>query len=135
MVGTSVPTMHRYESGWDRFRLDTLRRLAGALGASLEVRLVPSSPCAPARRLRKADLVRLISGLFWDRKLRVSDLDDHGSWVLARVLMFGSGEQVAGARAYFGDKAIRQAVRRREVDPRTRNYWSLILEAECTPES
>ena len=41
LVGTSVPTMHRYESGWDRFELNTLRKIATGLGAALEVRLVP----------------------------------------------------------------------------------------------
>ena len=42
-VGTSAPTLHRYESGWDRFEVATLRRIAAALGASLQIRLVPAA--------------------------------------------------------------------------------------------
>ena len=44
---TSAPTLHRYENGWDRFELATLRKIATALGARLEVRLVPLDPTDP----------------------------------------------------------------------------------------
>ncbi len=47
LADTSAPTMHRYESGWDRFELNTLRKIAGALGATLEVRLIPR-PAPPS---------------------------------------------------------------------------------------
>jgi transcriptional regulator with XRE-family HTH domain len=36
---TSAPALHRYENGWDRFRIDTLRKVAGALGARLDSEL------------------------------------------------------------------------------------------------
>jgi hypothetical protein len=64
-----------------------------------------------------------------------SDLQDHRSWVLARVLMFGNDIHVMAARSYFGDGAIRAALRRREVDARTGNYWRLMLEETCTRRS
>jgi len=48
-AGTSAPALHRYENGWDRFRADTLRKVAGALGARLDVRLVPAARAAPPR--------------------------------------------------------------------------------------
>ena len=58
-AGTSAPSLHRYESGWDRFELATLRKIASALGARLEVRLVCEGRCAsvperigPRRRCR-----------------------------------------------------------------------------------
>jgi hypothetical protein len=57
--------MHRYETGWDRIELNTLRKIAAALGASIEVRLIPD----PKR----------------DRELEGADLDNHPDWVLARV--------------------------------------------------
>jgi transcriptional regulator with XRE-family HTH domain len=126
-AGTSAPALHRYENGWDRFRVDTLRKVADALGARLDVRLVPaararprSAPTAPA--LRKA-----LAPLFWDRDLRASDLTDHAGWVLERVLTAGGSEQVQAARAFFGDDALRRAAARRGVDRRTRHYWRLIL--------
>ena len=74
------------------------------------------------------ELARLIRPLFWDAELKVSDLTEHTSWILGRVLSFGSATTVAAVRAFFGDEAIRDAVRQRGVDVRTRNYWNLILD-------
>jgi transcriptional regulator with XRE-family HTH domain len=126
-VGTSAPALHRYENGWDRFRVDTLRKLAGALGARLDVRLVPGAR-APRRAAPTVKaLIKTLAPLFWDRDLRASDLAGHEGWVLERVLTAGSRPQVTAARAFFGDDAIRRAVARRGVDRRTRNYWGLIL--------
>jgi transcriptional regulator with XRE-family HTH domain len=78
-VGTSTPTLHRYESGWDRFELATLRRVARALGASLEIRLLPSGASAPRARPTTRDMVRLLRPLFCDKPLAASDLIDHRS--------------------------------------------------------
>ncbi|MHC5007348.1 MAG: helix-turn-helix domain-containing protein [Planctomycetota bacterium] len=123
---TSAPTLHRYENGWDRFELATLRKIATALGARLEVRLVPRTGKGNVgSRLPWKSLAKLLSPLFWDQDL--SDKQEHRDWVLGRVLVFGNGQQVAAARSYFGDEAIRRAVERRGVDARTRNYWKLIL--------
>lgn len=134
-VGTSTPALHRYESGWDRFGLATLRRVAHALGASLEIRLVPNGPSAPRSRPTTQDMVRLLRPLFWDKPLAVSDLIDHRAWVLARVLLFGDRTQVEAARWFFGDEAIVEALQRREVDGRTRAYWNVILDDEGASES
>lgn len=126
-AGTSAPTVHRYESGWERFELATLRRLAGALGAHLHVHLEPfrrnQSECKP----KKAHLHRSLKSLFWDRSLRQKDLDEYPEWVLRRVLMYGDREQVAASRRFFGDAAVRAAAAHREMDARTRNYWKVIL--------
>jgi len=134
-VGTSTPTLHRYESGWDRFEVATLRRLARALGASLEIRLLPSGPSEPRTRPTARDMVRLLRPLFWDKPLSASDLIDHRPWVLARVLLFGDRPQVEAARWFFGDEAIGEALQRREVDARTRAYWNVILDDADAPES
>ena len=125
-AGTSAPTVHRYESGWDRFEVATLRRLAAALDARLEIRLVPTRATAP-RRPARGDLVRDWAPLFWNHRLRIRDLDRHPTFVLERVLTSGTLEQVRAARAFFGDDAIRKAVARRGVDARTREYWRLVL--------
>lgn len=133
-AGTSTPTLHRYESGWDRFELATLRRIAHALGASLEVRLLPSGASSPRSRPAAIDVVRILRPLFWDKPLAASDLVEHRSWVLARVLVFGDKAQVEAARAYFGDEAIGEALQRREIDPRTRAYWDVVLGREYASE-
>lgn len=127
-VGTSGPTLHRYENGWDRFELETLRRIGTALDARLEIRLVPAaSRPGRARRPSGKALVKMLAPLFWDRELRESDLANHVGWLLARVLTAGNRAQVRAARAFFGDLSVRRAAERRGVDPRTRHYWRMIL--------
>ena len=127
-AGTSAPTLHRYENGWDRFELETLRRIGAALGARLEVRLIPAvQQPATARRPSSRALVRTLAPVFWDRPLRESDLTTYAGWILERVLTFGDHAQVRAARAFYGDNAVSSAVERRGVDPRTRRYWRLIL--------
>ncbi len=135
LAHTSAPTMHRYEGGWNRFELTTLRKIAVALDAALEVRLVPKPEPFPSVKPTPGELLALLAPLFWDRRLKRADLGKHRDWLLGRVLMFGSPGQVKAARSYYGDDAIRSAIRRREIDPRTRNYWELILEERCTPRS
>jgi transcriptional regulator with XRE-family HTH domain len=126
-VGTSAPALHRYENGWDRFRVDTLRKVAGALGARLEVRLVPAARARPRATPTRQALLTTVAPLFWDRDLRAADLAGYAGWVLERVLTAGSLEQVRAARAFFGDDALRRCLARRGMDRRTRQYWGLIL--------
>ena len=103
------------------------RAVIKALGASLEVRLVDrASPTTP---ISAAALVERLTPLFWDARLSVELLDVHPEWVLGRVLTLGEPAHVAAARQFFGDDAIRRAIRRRDVDARTRNYWKVLLEA------
>ena len=130
-AGTSAPTLHRYESGWERFELATLRRLAAALGVSLNVSLGPARRERPEPTASRAQLARLLRALFWDRPLKPQDIDDYPHWVLRRVLMYGNRRQVEASRRFYGDDAIRAAVAHRETDERTRNYWSLILGSEA----
>jgi len=125
---TSAPALHRYENGWDRFAVDTLRRIAAALGARLDIRLVGGLQSSPVERPRSArSLAKLLAPLFWDRDLSGEDLERHRDWALGRVLTLGNREQVAATRRHYGDAAIRRATKRRGIDPRTRNYWRLLL--------
>jgi transcriptional regulator with XRE-family HTH domain len=134
-AGTSAPALHRYEAGWDRFEIATLRRIAAALGARLEIRLRRSNPHQPVTRPGEKQLLRLLAPLFWDRRLSAPDLTLHPRWVLGRVLMYGNLEQVSAARRFYGDEAIHDALAQRGLDDRTRNYWSVILKDSHAPES
>ncbi|MCJ7626899.1 MAG: helix-turn-helix domain-containing protein [Longimicrobiales bacterium] len=135
LAGTSAPAIHRYENGWDRFEVKTLRKIASALGATLAVRLIPVSERRWSGPSDQSELLALLAPLFWDHQLEAVDLERHRSWVIGRVLMFGGSSQVRAAKNAFGEGAIKEAIQRREIDPRTRNYWNLILEGECAPKS
>jgi transcriptional regulator with XRE-family HTH domain len=126
-AGTSAPALHRYETGWDRFEIATLRRIAAALGARLEIRLKPEDVRRPFTKPSDRQLARLLAPLFWDRKLIPADLREYPRWVLGRVLMYGNMDQVRAARRFFGDAAIREAISQRGIDRRTRNYWTIML--------
>ena len=126
-AGTSAPTLHRYESGWDRFQVATLRRISRALGARLEIRMVPRRKSRPRRPLDEDGLAEILAPLFWDKPLAREDLERYPLWVLGRALTFGGRDQVAAARHFYGDEMIRRAIAQRTVDPRTRNYWQLML--------
>ncbi len=126
-AGTSTPALHRYESGWDRFQVETLRKIASALGASLEIRLVKEST-RQRKEPRSAKLLLLLENLFWDKKLEPADLDSFPHWIMCRVLMFGNLKQVGLARGHFGDRLLKEAVASRAIDRKTRNFWTLMLE-------
>ena len=131
-AGTSAPTIHRYEGGWDCFQLATLRKIGTALGVRVEVRLVDSAePRRVSGSRSPRQVMRTLAPLFWDRDLAEGDLQRFPEWVLERVLVFGGRREVKVAREYFGDVAIRRTLKRRGVDERTRNYWKLVLEEEC----
>lgn len=129
-AGTSAPTIHRYEGGWDRFELGTLRKIAAALEARLLVQLVPIETTAHDPVSSDRELVELLSPLFWDKPLTASDLAQYPSWVLRRVLTSGNRAQAAAVRARYGDDAILAAARHRSVDARTQRYWELMLRKE-----
>lgn len=125
-AGTSASALHRYEAGWDRFEVATLRRIATALGAHLDVRLI-AGELPETEKPDATSLVDKIGPLFWDKRLTDDDLQSFPLWVLGRVLAFGNADQVRSARSHFGDALIRDAVRQRGTDARTRTYWNLML--------
>lgn len=134
-AGTSAPTLHRYETGWDRFEIATLRRIAAALGAHLEVRLVADDTRQVIVRPGKRELLKLLTPLFWDKRLTSADLTEHARWVLVRVLMYGNLDQMRAMRRFYGDDLIRDAIAQRGIDSRTRGYWDTILGPANASES
>jgi len=127
-IGTSESAVHRYESGWDRFEIRTLRRLAEALDATLEIRLEKRSDADDPRDAR--DLSRRLAPLFWDVDLQPHHLRDNPDWVLRRVLEFGDLDQNRWVRRYFGDDAIARAAQHRSMSPRVRRFWEVVLQGK-----
>lgn len=133
-ANTSVATLSRYENGWQRFELYTLRKLATALGCRLRVDLEPMDTSCPEGR--RASGMRELKRLFWDRGLQDRDLDEYPLWVLERVLEYGSLEDVRFLVARMGRKRFLEAVARVPFQSaKTEGFWRLLLQREgvtCT---
>ena len=133
---TSPATLSRYESGWTRFEVYTLRKLATALGCRLVVRLEPIT--REPKEASPAEVVRRLGRLFWDQDLAVRHLEDHPSWVVQRVLEYGDLDDVALLVRWMGRVSfLRHIAELRFETERTRVFWRQILDREgvqCTSE-
>lgn len=133
-VNTSAATLSRYENGWRRFELHTLRKLATALGCRLVVDLQPIRPPSPLAG--RASSIRKLRRLFWDRRFRERDLDEYPLWVLERVLEYGSLEDLRFLIEQMGRGRFLEGVAQvRFQSAKTENFWKLILQREglsCT---
>ncbi|MCU0303569.1 MAG: helix-turn-helix transcriptional regulator [Thermoanaerobaculales bacterium] len=131
---TSVPTVSRYEGGWSRFEVSTLRRIATALRCELVVELVPK----PARSAapNPTEVVERLGRLFWDVRLTEAHLAENTVWVVERVLELGALDDVRMLIAHLGRPAfLRCAAEARLASPRARAFWDRVLEGEgvtCT---
>ncbi len=131
-AGTSAPTMHRYEGGWDGYSFSTLRNIAEALDADLEIRFLPRKQTqghwlTSHRRPISRHLLEKVQNLFWDRKLTEEDLGTHPVWVLKRILMEGNLEQIQMAVAYYGLERVAEVLKGKGIDARTQSFWKLVL--------
>ena len=84
-VNTSPATLSRYENGWSRFEVSTLRKLATALDCDLVVTLQPRPRWV--EQPTAENVVQQIGRLFWDQVLTTDHLEKHPLWVVERVLV------------------------------------------------
>ena len=133
-AGTSPATLSRYENGWTRFEVYTLRKLATALGCELVVKLEPKE--RPSVQLRKTDVVEKLRRLFWDQRLTVRHLEENSLWVVERVLEYGHLDDVHALIGILGREVfLRHVSEARFSSDRTRGFWHQILAREgmtCT---
>jgi len=133
-VNTSAAAISRYENGWQRFEVCTLRKLATALECRLRVELEPLEAVRPGDKA--AGGLRSLRRLFWDRRLRARDLRDYPLWVIERVLDYGSLEDVRFLAGRVGrEKLLEAAAQARFSSAKTENFWKSILQREdvaCT---
>jgi transcriptional regulator with XRE-family HTH domain len=133
-VGTSTATLCRYEKGWERFGLNTLRKLAVALDCEVSVNLTPRSK--PTTKPQSARTVRQLRRLFWDRRLQEKDLTAHPVWVVERVLEYGQLADVHLLMQVLGHERFMECVSQARFGcRRTAGFWQSILAQEgrsCT---
>ncbi len=135
-AGTSAATLSRYEHAWTRFETYTLRKLATALGCELRIELLPKETKRLPKVHGRTEARTRLGRLFWDHPLSDTDFEKHPVWLVERVLEYGNLEDIQVLREVMGKKAFLQAAAAaHRISPRTRNFWSQILELEgvsCT---
>lgn len=132
-AGTSVTALCRYEKGWARFEVSTLRKLAASLGCRVKIELVPVAQAAGANL---GDGVRRLRRLFWDRRLSVGDLERHPRWVVGRIVEYGDIADVRFLAGIIGVKRFLQLTDSVRFSSRkAARFWQLIRTMEgiaCT---
>ncbi len=136
-AGTSTATISRYESGWDRFEVYTLQKLASALECRLGVSLLPLTESTS--KPQAEEVLRQLERLFWDVQLSVDHLDEYPTWVVGRVLEYGAMEDVHLLVRHLGRDNFLQTVSNvRFSTRRAEHFWEQILHREgmeCTRKS
>lgn len=134
---TSAATLSRYENGWQRFELYTLRKMATALGCRLEIDLVPAE--REKGSPEKDIVIDTLKRLFWDRPLDTALLDAYPTWVTKRVLEFGTLNDVRLLISYLGRKRFLDITAQIGFScAKTAVFWKHMLEKEnraCTKKS
>ncbi len=126
---TSPASVLRYETGWHRFELYTLQKLASALDCRLAVGLQPLA--SPGPKQSREEAARRLRRLFWDKPLASSDIQDHPLWVVRRVLEYGGLSDVQALVLLFGGSALlRLAACLRFSSPKTASFWKAMLAQE-----
>ncbi|MFO7871524.1 MAG: helix-turn-helix transcriptional regulator [Kiritimatiellia bacterium] len=130
-MDTSVATVSRYENGWQRFEIYTLRKLASALGCRLRVSMVPEKP---QTAVSEPTGLRRLKRLFWDRPLRKSDLKRYPLWVVERVIEYGQMSDIHFLMRYMERRTFLEYVSRaRFASRRTEKFWKKMLAKEGIP--
>lgn len=131
-VGTSVPTISRYENYWKRFELYTLDKLATALGCRLRIELEPVDGGRYTDDRRGA--IARLGRLFWDRELLVSDFEEYPRWVIKRVLEYGAWDDVQEIFRIYGKKKLLDNIAAINFGSvRTSIFWKAMLKQEGRP--
>jgi transcriptional regulator with XRE-family HTH domain len=136
-VRTSAATISRYESGWHRFELYTLQKLASALGCRLRVELEPIKRSTSA--IASKTPTERIRRLFWDKPLEEADFLRYPRWVVQRVLEFGYMADVQALIGRMGkDRFLQEVATVRFGTEKAQAFWRMMLEREgmrCIRES
>jgi hypothetical protein len=87
-------------------------------------------------RVSRAERVKKLGRLFWDRPLGIVDLKRYPQWVVARVLDHGTLDDIALLVELWGrQRFLQEVARARFSSPKTECFWRGILEregVECT---
>ncbi len=133
LADTSPATLSRYENGWTRFEVSTLRKLAMALGCRLSIEFVPSE-LSKKTGIRESELIDELKRLFWDSDFNSWILDKHPVWAVKRVLESGQLKDVHSLQILMGrDLFLESVLKITRMSPKTMVFWNNILKKEGMP--
>ena len=129
-AGTSAATLSRYERGWMRFEVSTLRKLATCLGCTLDVSILPHA--LPEESDHDSSLKRL-GRLFWDHDLVPADLKRHPRWVVGRAIEYGDLADIRFLAATLGRRRFLELTSEvRYSSKKAAVFWQGMREMEGT---
>jgi transcriptional regulator with XRE-family HTH domain len=129
LAGTSIATVSRYESGWTRFELYTLKKLATALGCRLEIAF---RPWAGRKRCgSEIELLGRIGRFFWDRRLNQGDIRSFPDWIVGRVLQYGKVDDIRSLAEFLGRERFLGILAGIRMPPgKVERFWQTMLRLE-----
>ena len=133
LADTSPATLSRYENGWTRFEVSTLRKLASALDCRLKIEFVPSEE-RNQTRMSKSEVIEGLKRLFWDSDFDAEVLDRYPVWAVERVLESGQLEDIHSLLILMDrDLFLETVSKTSRLSGKTRSFWNSILKKEGKP--
>lgn len=130
LADTSPATLSRYENGWTRFEVSTLRKLAMTLGCRLSIEFLPSE-ASNKEDIRESELINELKRLFWDSDFNSGILDKYPAWAVKRVLESGQLKDVHALQILMGrDLFLESVLKITRLSPKTMVFWNNILKKE-----
>lgn len=133
LTDTSPATLSRYENGWTRFEVSTLRKLAMAMNCRLSIEFVSNEENDRAGK-SESEILDSLERLFWDSEFNFEILAKYPVWAVERVLESGQLEDVHSLQLLMGhDKFLESILKATRLSLKTRVFWDNILRKEGMP--
>ncbi|MCK5115609.1 MAG: helix-turn-helix domain-containing protein [Candidatus Aegiribacteria sp.] len=130
LADTSPATLSRYENGWTRFEVATLRKLASALNCRLKIEFVPAEEF-DRTRITKSEVIDDLKRLFWESEFNSEVLDRYPVWAVKRVLESGQLKDIHSLQILMGrDIFLESVLKSTRLSTKTQGFWNLILKKE-----
>jgi len=130
LADTSPATLSRYENGWTRFEVSTLRKLALTLNCRLKIEFIPNEDNGRTET-SISEAIEGLKRLFWDSDFNLEILDKYPVWAVERVLESGQLEDVHSLQILLGRNLFLESIlKSTRLSAKTRIFWNSILKKE-----
>lgn len=130
LTDTSPATLSRYENGWTRFEVSTLRKLAMAMNCKLNIEFVSNEENNRTGK-SESELMESLKRLFWDSEFNYEIFAKYSVWVVERVLETGQLEDIHSLQLLMGhDIFLEYVMKTTRLSLKTWVFWNNILRKE-----